>query len=117
MVPAVHSSRQIYSVDSLLFKGIGSRKTSCPTSTVNKISVFFLELTNAILQITEGDVLGPRDVGKRSLKASSNINHFEIRVVLVLFNHFLGLLWIDTHIFCRENIIKQEKNTRVSKEF
>ena len=39
-----------------------------------------------------------RDIGDASLGGSSDINNFEIRIVLVLFDKFDGLLGIDTHI-------------------
>ena len=50
-------------------------------------------------------MLGAGNIGESSFEASPDIDESEVRIVLILLDHFLGLFCVDTHGFCRETII------------
>jgi hypothetical protein len=95
--PGIHPSAHIDCVDSLLFESIGGCLTSRSTPAVHEVGLLLLEFAETRLQIGERHVLGVWDVTEPPLQSRSHVNHLEVRIVLVIVDHFFGLGGTHAH--------------------
>lgn len=96
------TSGEIDRVDSVTLEGIDCALAPISAAAVDEVGIVFLELSQSVVEIGEGDVVGPWHVRHAPFHPCADIDDLEVRIVLVLFNQLFGLLGIDTH---REKVI------------
>jgi hypothetical protein len=95
--PTVHTALHVDGVETVGLERVGGSPTTRSASAVDQICVLLLELSQAGLQIHEGDVLGVGDATDAPLEARPHVNDLEVGVGLVSPHHLLRFSYAHTH--------------------
>ena len=112
MVPAVHPSIHVDRIDTALPQGIGGVLAAGSTAAHHEVGSVLLELADPLLDVSDWNMFSVGDVGDASLESGSHIDNLKVWVVLVVFDHFVGLLSGDVgrHIRSEKSQIKTGYN-------